>query len=147
MTIIDSALALATVAHWGQKDHGGNPYILHPLRVMSRLRTRDEELMAIAVLHDAVEDSNGVVTLDTLAQHGLPVRVIKGVELLTHDSKVDYMTYVRILGANSDARRVKLEDLRDNSDITRLKGLRQKDFERMNRYQIAFDYLINWGAN
>jgi hypothetical protein len=48
---------------------------------------------------------------------------------------------VKRVSTNKDATRVKLEDLRDNSDITRLKGVRQKDFERVQKYNRAYLFL------
>lgn len=146
MSFLNTAIQQATIAHEGQFDKGGHAYILHPLRIMYRLRTPDEELMSLAVLHDAIEDSDGKVTIDSLSVLGAPYRVLRGLELLTHDHTVDYMDYIRALQHNSDAVRVKLEDLRDNSDITRLKGLRQKDFDRLARYSIAYRHLIQYGT-
>ncbi len=146
MSFLNTAIHQATIAHEGQFDRGGHAYILHPLRIMYRLRTGDEELMSIAVLHDSPEDSNGKVTIDSLSALGAPYRVLKALELLTHDPSVDYMDYIRALQHNPDAVRVKLEDLRDNSDVTRLKGLRQKDFDRLARYSIAHSHLIQHGA-
>lgn len=55
--LLGKAIAIAATAHQSATDKGGKAYILHPLRVMMRLRTDDEELMQIAVLHDVVEDS------------------------------------------------------------------------------------------
>lgn len=145
MSFLNSAVQQATIAHEGQLDKGGHAYILHPLRIMYRLRTPDEELMSIAVLHDSIEDSAGKVTIESLSSLGAPYRVLKALELLTHDPAVDYMDYIKKIQSNPDAVRVKLEDLRDNSDITRLKGLRQKDFDRLARYSIAYRHLIQYG--
>lgn len=146
MSFLNTAIQQATIAHEGQFDKGGHAYILHPLRIMYRLRTGDEELMSMAVLHDSLEDSKGNVTIESLAALGAPYRVLKALELLTHDPVVDYMDYIRAIQHNPDAVRVKLEDLRDNSDITRLKGLRQKDFDRLARYSIAYRHLTQHGA-
>ena len=54
MSDLQSAIQIAVSAHAGQTDKGGNPYILHPLRVMQSLKTTDE--MIVGVLHDVVED-------------------------------------------------------------------------------------------
>jgi hypothetical protein len=71
------------------------------------------------------------------------MRVISALILLTHDKNVEYQEYIRNLSNNEDARLVKLADLKDNSDITRLKGLTKKDHARMEKYHIAYTYLSN----
>lgn len=139
-TLLGTAVAIAAREHEHQADRGGAAYIMHPIRVMMRLRTSDEELMAIAILHDVVEDSTAV-TIASLKDAGFPQRVLDALGLLTHDKSEPYEEYVKRVATNRDAARVKLEDLRDNSDITRLKGLRDKDFERMEKYHRAFLYL------
>lgn len=136
------AMAVAADIHQDQLDRGGNPYILHPMRLAMRLRTTDYELMSIAIMHDVVEDSEGRVTFKTLEEMGFSNRVIEALKLLTHDPAEDYMVYVQRIATNYDALRVKMEDLRDNSDITRLKGVREKDFERMKKYSTAYLYLV-----
>ena len=55
MSLLEKALAIAVEAHRGQKDRAGKPYILHPLRVMGRVSTEDEQI--VAILHDVVEDT------------------------------------------------------------------------------------------
>lgn len=140
-TLLGRAISIAAQVHETQKDMGGNAYILHPLRLMMRLRTDDQELMQIAVLHDSIEDSDGAVTIDILKAEGFSERVLAALARLTHDKSVPYDEYVRYISTNKDAVRVKLEDLRDNSDITRLKGLRGKDFERMEKYHRAYLFL------
>lgn len=106
------------------------------MRVAMRLRTNDEELMSIAVMHDLVED--GEITWTELIKAGFSDRVINGLRCLTHQAGDSYDEYIEKMRGNLDALLVKREDLRDNSDITRLKGLRQKDFERMEKYIRAF---------
>lgn len=137
--MLGEAIALAANTHKDQLDKGGYAYILHPLRMMMRLRTDDEELMAIAILHDAVEDSD--LTIMDLTKMGFPIRVIAGVDAMTRRDDETYDQFIKRCAMNPDAKRVKREDLRDNSDITRLKGLRQKDFERLEKYSRAFMYL------
>lgn len=134
--MFDKALLIASQAHLGQRDKGGKAYILHPLRIAMRLRTDDEELMCIAILHDAVEDSD--LTFADLEREGFSDRVVSALRLLTHTDGQSYDDYIDAMKGNRDALRIKREDLRDNSDITRLKGLRKKDFRRMEKYVRAF---------
>lgn len=138
--MLGRAIAIASSVHQNQKDKGGNAYILHPMRIMMRLRTSDEELMSIAILHDVVEDSQEW-TIDRLRDEGFSARVLAALECLTHDNDVSYEDYIQKISTNRDATRVKLEDLSDNSQLTRLKGLTQNDFDRMIKYQKAFKYL------
>lgn len=139
MSTLGKAIAIAAQGFQNASDKGGEPYILHPLRVMNSLHTRDKELQSIAILHDCPED--GVCTLQELLDMGFSERVVFGVAALTHRKGVPYMTYIRALAHNPDARLVKLADLEDNSKITRLKGLTKKDFERMEKYHTAYTYL------
>ena len=137
--LLASAIALAAKAHENQVDRGGKAYILHPLRMMMRLRTNDEELMAIAILHDVLEDTR--YGHEDLTYMGYSTRVVDGVRALTRIETETYDEFIKRCAMNPDAKIVKREDLRDNSDITRLKGLRQKDFERLEKYSRAFIYL------
>jgi len=54
VSTLERAVAIAAQAHAGQRDKAGEPYILHPLRVMLRMAT--DELQIVAVLHDVLED-------------------------------------------------------------------------------------------
>lgn len=136
MNILAKAIAFASSNHLHQLDKGGNAYILHPLRMMMRLRTSDEELMAIAILHDVVEDCN--VFFTELVEIGMTPRIIEGVKCLTRQAGETYEQFIERLAGNRDALLVKREDLRDNSDLTRLKGVTEKDVARMQKYMIAF---------
>ena len=141
--MLGKAIALAAQVFENVKDKGGQPYILHCLRVMNNLHTDDEELKIIACLHDVPEDDprGAEVVLRELRLLGFSERIIKALDLLTHRKDVPYNEYIKALSFNKDARLVKLADLRDNSDITRLKGLRKKDLERMEKYHRSFIYL------
>lgn len=125
-------LHIATTAHHGQFDRGGNPYILHPLRVMSFLKTDDEELQCIAIGHDVIEDTN--TTYKDLREAGMSERVIVGIRDLTKQPGQTYDEYKEGVFANPDAMRVKMCDLRHNTDIRRLKGVTEKDIARMAKY-------------
>ena len=137
-----TAISIAADAHLVQTDKAGKAYILHPLRAMMRLRTDDEELMSIAVLHDVVEDVD-YWTIEQLKGCGFSDRVCNALDCLTHREGENYDSYIARIAANEDAILCKIEDLRDNSDIMRLKGLRQKDFKRIEKYHRAFAFLQN----
>ena len=140
--MLSKAISLASQSFEGRKDKGGRPYILHCLRVMNDVDQNDEELMIIAVLHDLVEDLPEKFTFfDLQSKYGFSDRIIRALQLLTHNKSVPYMDYIKAIALNKDAREVKLADLKDNSNITRLKGLTKKDLDRMEKYHMSFTYL------
>ena len=131
------AIAIAVDAHDGQYDKGGFPYILHPLHLMHKVMY-DLQLATIAVLHDVIEDSNGRFTIEKLRDLGFSERVLTALDLLTHKKGVPYEDYIEGIASNFDAMRVKRKDLEHNSDITRLKGITNKDHQRVQKYHKAF---------
>ena len=138
--MIDQAIALAVRVHADQRDKGGAPYILHPLRVMFAVGTADPDRAIVAVLHDVVEDSG--YTLSDLSAAGFSARVIDALALLTHKRGDPYMEYVARLAANPDARAVKLADLADNLDESRLPGPpTELDLQRLAKYRKARAFL------
>lgn len=136
---LNEAIKIAVLAHSGQLDKGGNPYILHPLWIMHKVRHLGTKYMIVAVLHDVVEDTN--INFDSLIESGFNFEIIEALKLLTHTKNVDYHDYITRLASNPISREVKLRDLEHNSKITRLKGLREKDFARLVKYQKAYQYL------
>src|SRR5689334_10259915 len=107
MAGLEDAILLAVEAHRGQRDRVGQPYILHPLRVMCRLQ--DEAARTAGVLHDVVEDTT--YTLDDLRARGYPPDVLAAVDCLSRRSGESYEQYVERIKPNPLARRVKLADL------------------------------------
>lgn len=133
------AINIAADGHLEQVDKSGKPYILHPLHLMNQL-LHDQELAIIAVLHDTVEDVDWC-TLDYLGSKGFSSRVLSALDLLTHRKEDTYQEYIDKICTNLDAITVKRKDLEHNSDITRLKGISQKDLKRMEKYHKAFIQL------
>jgi (p)ppGpp synthase/HD superfamily hydrolase len=103
--------------------------------------TTPEARMA-AVLHDVVEDTT--VTLDELRAEGFPASVLEAVEALTKREGEDYEAFIRRVAPNPIAREVKLADLRDNSDLSRIAEPTERDRERIRKYQRAIAYLERW---
>lgn len=139
------AIRIACTAHQDDLDKGGNAYILHPLRLMMRIQVQynDPEIMQIAVLHDVLEDHGELYTIEQLVSLGFSSRVVSALQLLTHAANDSYEQYIEKISHSLDATIVKLEDLKDNSDITRLKGVTDKDLLRMQRYHKAFVRLTS----
>lgn len=137
MSNLDTAIALACRAHAGQVDKAGGAYILHPLRLM--LRFDDLEAQMVAVLHDVVEDSDtGLADLRAL---GFADAVVNAIECLTKQPGEDYTAFIQRLAVNPLARRVKIEDIKDNLNLTRLPELSDKDLARARKYHQALAYL------
>lgn len=134
--LLSKAIHLATNAHHGQYDKGGNPYILHVFAVMNLLETPDEELQCIALLHDVIEDTK--TTFAELREAGFDQRVIDAVALLTKMPGQTYDEYKAGVFSSVDAMQVKKADLTHNSDIRRLKGISEKDIERVAKYHRFF---------
>lgn len=134
--LLSKCIKLMIDAHYGQFDKGGNPYCLHPLKVMHYLKSDDEELQCMALLHDVIEDTS--TTWHDLEEIGCTPRVIAGVKALTKMPGQSYDEYKEGVFANEDAMRVKMADLRHNTDIRRLKGVTQKDLDRLAKYNRFF---------
>ena len=133
--MLDRAVLIAAQAHLGQKDRVGAPYILHPLRMMLRFNAQTE--MIVAVLHDVVED-NPDWNFDRLRQEGFSEEIIQAVDHLTRREQESYEEFVDRTSQNELARRVKLADLEDNMNLTRLKSLSGNDQKRLERYHRAW---------
>ena len=132
-----TAIAISADRHRKQVDKGGRPYILHPLKVMHYIRAEDDEdLQCIAVMHDLLEDTK--TTFLELGVLGFSDRVIAALRALTRVAGQAEDEYLAAVSANPDAVRVKLADLRHNSDIRRLKGIGASDVERMKRYHAMY---------
>jgi (p)ppGpp synthase/HD superfamily hydrolase len=132
-------IVLATNRHANQFDKGGNPYILHCFAVMYLVESEDYEVKQIAVGHDLVEDTD--VTWEDLIREGFSDRVIQGIMALTKQRGETYEQYKNKVKSNKDAVLVKMADLRHNSDITRLKGVAEKDIARIAKYMQFYSEL------
>ena len=109
------AAKIAYTAHAGQYDKAGYPYFMHPYHLADGFS--DEESVIVALLHDVVEDTD--LTLEDLKREGFSDEVIAALSLLTHVKGVPYLEYVARIAENPLARRVKIADLRHNTDVTR----------------------------
>jgi (p)ppGpp synthase/HD superfamily hydrolase len=132
------AIGIVAKAFKDKLDKGGHPYFLHCLRVAEKQTSLTRKI--IGILHDLVEDTDW--TFEELEKKGFGLSVIIPLKLLTHDNVAQtYEEYIEAISTNEDARAVKLADLEDNSQITRLKGLTKADFARLEKYHKAYVYL------
>lgn len=137
---LDLAIAIVANAFIGKYDKAGKPYILHCLAVMNGVKKfNNEELCIAAVCHDLIEDTD--FTFDDLIMRGASPRVIKILKFVTRSPGKSYQEEIDDICTDYDAIRVKMSDLEHNSDITRLKGVRDKDIERIIKYNKAYNQL------
>lgn len=137
MSTLNRALEIAVIHHGGQTEKNGAPYAFHPIRLALTMRTDSERITAL--LHDIVEDTD--VTLDDLKDEGFAPEIVEAVRLLTRIPDEDYDAYIDRIAANPLARAVKLADLADNMDLTRIPDLNERDRARFEKYKRAFATL------
>jgi (p)ppGpp synthase/HD superfamily hydrolase len=153
MSALQRAIEIALAAHKGQVDKAGEPYVLHPLRVMLSLSVEEDRI--VAVLHDVVEDCEGW-SFERLESEGFSAAVIEGLRAVTklpeeeralakastpEERYAAYETFVLRAARNPIGKRVKLADLIDNADLTRIPSPSPRDIERAARYRRAIARL------
>ena len=138
MSNLEKAIEIASKAHAGQLDKGGEPYILHPIRVMLRMKTNLERM--VAVLHDVVEDSD--ITIDKLAEEGFPAQVLEAVAALTKLPGESRLQAAERAARSPIARAVKLADNAENMDFTRIPNPTEKDIARLREYETVREILL-----
>jgi (p)ppGpp synthase/HD superfamily hydrolase len=139
MALLERAIGIAVEAHRGQRDRSGAPYILHPLRVMGRVETTAQRI--VAILHDVVEDTDW--TFAELKSEGFPEQILAALHCVTKQEGEDYEDFVKRSASNRLARRVKLADLEDNMDLRRNRKVTAEDLPRLQKYVKAWFYLRN----
>jgi len=137
MSTLTRAIVLAAQHHEGQTDKGGNPYILHPLRLMLQASTDEERI--VALLHDVVEDT--ALTLDDLRCEGFSKQIVEAIDRLTRRPGESYDQFIERIKGNDLARRVKILDLEDNSDLSRIPNPSEVDKRRLEKYRKALSVL------
>ena len=131
--MVKRAQSLAAKVHASQKDKGGNPYINHIEGVAAGV----ESVEAKTVLEDTA------TTEDDLKKEGFPAEIIEAVKALTKGENETYEDFIKRVGENPLATKVKLSDLANNMDISRIPEPTKKDYERIEKYRKAAEYLKN----
>jgi (p)ppGpp synthase/HD superfamily hydrolase len=147
-TLLQKAIDLAVKAHRGAEDPPGEPYIIHPMRVLIRVSKaddahQDEQLRCVAILHDTLERTR--MSARDLKSAGMPKPVVRAIQLLTHENDTAYADYVIKLKPDKLARAVKIADLLDNADLRRVSYRPEKsqDRKRVNRYAASYKFLTD----
>lgn len=139
--LLEKAIAIATVAHKGQKDKGGNPYIKHPEAVANRLK--DVKRKIVAWLHDVIEDTH--ITAEDLIREGFPTDIVDAVIAMTRRKEETYIEFCHRVAENELAIDVKIEDIEENLDFSRIPDPTEEEisaFEsRAKRYRKALLFL------
>jgi len=143
-TLLSIAIRMAADFHHGQMDKGGNPYILHPLRVMFGVAP-DIEAMQVAVLHDVIEDCN--IKPEYLISQGFSQRVVDAVVAVSREpagtlNRRTYKEFIRDIKLNELAKKVKIADLKDNMNPERMKDLPANEKGIVHRYEKAMEILL-----
>ena len=138
MATLERAIEIAAGAHAGQFDKAGQPYILHPLRVMLRMTSAHQRMAA--VLHDVVEDTP--VSLAQLVAEGFAPEVVAAVDALTKRPGESRIDAARRAAADPVARQVKLADNAENMDLSRIDKPTERDFARLEEYKAVREILL-----
>jgi (p)ppGpp synthase/HD superfamily hydrolase len=136
--MLDKAIITAYHAHKNQFDKANQYYLFHPLRVMFNVGSDD--LKIVAVLHDVVEDST--LSLDDLSSMGFTFEIVEAVDAITRRKNESYMEFIRRCKKNWMARIIKIEDLKDNMDLSRISNPTEEDSKRNKKYAKALNELI-----
>jgi (p)ppGpp synthase/HD superfamily hydrolase len=139
MSSLGKAISIAAQAHEGQVDKTGALYILHPLRVMMNMTT--EQALIVAVLHDLIEDTDW--TIEGLRQEGFGAEILDAVDCLTRRDGEEYQAFIKRVQLNPLAVTVKIADLEDNLDVSRLTEVTEADAKRLEKYRNALQVLVN----
>lgn len=135
--LLEKAIHIAVNAHYEQTDKAGKPYIFHPLRVMDRCANIDEKI--IAILHDTIEDTD--VTPDRLISDDFPPYIIEAIQSLTKNKNEPYEEFIQRVALNPLATKVKIADIQDNLDLSRLDRITDSDFARVEKYVKSLAFL------
>lgn len=124
-------------AHEGQFDKGGHPYFLHVQKVASMGENENE--IIVGYLHDILEDT--LYTINDIKSLGINNECINAIICLTHNKNISYDDYIMNIKKCELARKVKINDLKNNMDLSRLKIVTNKDLERVKKYAKALAFL------
>ncbi|MEB3766755.1 HD domain-containing protein [Acinetobacter sp. MD2] len=138
MATLEQAIIFATQKHAGQVDKAGQPYILHPLRVMLNMHTLEQKI--VAVLHDVLEDSDATAT-DLIAL-GFSNQIIHAIETLTRKTDESRIDAAHRACKNQLACAVKLADVTDNMNLKRIPTPTERDYSRLKEYQQVQKILL-----
>lgn len=136
--LIKKALKLCYEVHQKQVDKANIPYVFHPFYLAMQMDSEEE--IIVALLHDVIEDSN--YELNDLIAMGFSQRVVEAIACLTHNQYLSYDDYIKKISYNELAKKVKIADLKHNSNLSRLDEITDDDIRRLNKYKKALEILL-----
>lgn len=136
--LVGKAIDISYNAHKGQYDKAGKPYVNHPIFVAGKMKTNEE--IIVALLHDVIEDTD--LTLECLIEEGYSDEIIQAIDAITKRPDEDYFEYIQRVKKNPLARKIKIEDLNHNMDLSRIKDPTDRDLKRVERYEKALEILM-----
>ncbi len=119
MTMLSKAIEFATNALAGMEDEKGFPYINHAMRVLDKMDTEEEKI--VAVLHDVMEDTE--LSIQDLRAEGFSRDVLEALAMLTKRNVMTYFDYIEDISCSELASKVKIAEIEDNKDIRRVKKM------------------------
>ena len=125
--LVKKAAQISFEAHKHDVDKSGYPYFMHPMTLA--MQFDDEESVCVALLHDVIEDHGDKYTFKYLEEQGFSTNIITALQLLTHQKGIDYLDYVRKIKTNELAKKVKLADLRHNTNLDRCGGRKPPKYD------------------
>ncbi len=138
MKLLSKMIALVATKFNRVVDKQGVPYFQHCYTVMQTCGLKDEASLCIALGHDLIEDTD--VTFDYLYKE-FGEEIALGILNLTKCAEEDYEDYIKTVANNPEIVPIKLADLKHNLEVSRLKGLTKKDFDRVEKYLKSYHYL------
>jgi len=140
--LVYKAMEIVSTLFEHDVDKGGMPYILHIIYVYRHVNTIEEKV--IALLHDVIEDKK--VSGEDLIEIGFPEKIVNDVKVLTRVKPIEYKDYIDniIKKGSREALNVKLADLENNMDISRINNPTVEDIDRVKRrYVPAHEKITN----
>lgn len=140
--LVHMALDLCKEYHAEQKDKNGRVYYEHPIRLATQCESDEEKI--VALLHDVIEDTT-LKAID-LENYGIPKNCVDSIIILTKGKEEPYGEYIRRVrdSNNQIAIKIKILDLKDNSNLTRINVLIDKDLKRTLKYIKSLEILLGF---
>ncbi len=151
------AIAIAADAHKDDTCLAGETYSLHWIKVMHDVRHHGHLVMAAAAMHDVFEDKLDLKNVQSdywdaeikFNDFGYDFSVfdpsvIEMVKSVTKAPGETYGQFIMRCAKNPGGRKIKLADLKHNSDLRRMplhRDIGEKDLARARKYRISTIYL------